>query len=141
VAGHRAGDPVRAGLVDPEADLLRLPRTCAGVDVGEPLDLPVVEDRVVVTEREGDRATGIDGEVGRLVPRFASDHGELRGTGIDPPIGCRHAACDTQCREGHGTEERRFAQAAQATLTDAMAGVGTGVVRPQAQRIGDDRHR
>src|SRR4029078_7716271 len=64
VARHRAHDLVRAGLVDPESDLLRLTGTSSRVDVGEALHLPVVEHRVLVREGQHDGLAGVDANVG-----------------------------------------------------------------------------
>ena len=54
------------GRSSDEAQALGLAGPRAGIDVGHAFDLPVVEDRVVVGERDDDDLAGTDGHVGRL---------------------------------------------------------------------------
>lgn len=65
VALHGAEDPVRPGRGGDEADPLGLTRPCPGVDIGDALDLPVMEDRVVVRELRDDDRAAADLNVGR----------------------------------------------------------------------------
>ena len=103
VTGHGAdGCAYVPGSSIAEPDPLGLARASPGVDVGEALDLPVVEDRVVVREGQHDRLAGRDSHVGR-------DEASIPGHDRDvvAPRSMPRSAAITPPATAEGGERRR----------------------------------
>src|SRR5258706_8316891 len=87
-----ADDPIRPRPVQPNSYLLGLARPGSRVDVGQPLDIPVVEDRVRVRESNDDEAARPDPNLCRLEANIARRYGDVGGAGVDRPVGRHRAA-------------------------------------------------
>ena len=118
-----ARDRVRARLIHPEADPLRLAGPCAGIDVGEALDLPVVEDRVVVGELDDDERACRDADLLGREGDIARPDLDVDRARIDGPIGGQDAARDPERGKRDDREEPRLADPPErAPPRDAVPG-------------------
>ena len=125
------------GSIDREPDPLGLARPCAGIDVGQPFDLPVVEDRVVVAERQDDRPS--PPRTRRSAGANAASRAvtaRRRGAGVDPAVGGHDAAGQPERRERDRREEPGLAQAAERARAGGRDGGDSRsrVVRPRSRR-------